>query len=704
MKKIYILCGIVSLFLIFFSTDCALAATDSSQAQSTRYNQWNYSQGITITENADKTLTDYPVSIYLNSSNFNFSKAKSDGSDIRFFSENKSLSYWIEKWDLENEEAVIWVKIPDLPAKKDSGILLKYGNSGAKDTSNGKKTFNFFDDFERNTLSDLDWSSKGTGGGTVDVEDGICKVLAPAAHAYDSSTVYSKKTFGINSMFVVQRKKVTTGTDNKGPQLRQGFIDRIENRKSEIKHETEFANESRVGWETLYKNQRYNEHDLTDTLIPEGNWYVSGVAWYNENNTRKIAWFKNGVRDSKMDYVSNDDITSSPMHIYLYAASSPDSSKNTGYMAVDYVLVRKFVGIEPTVKVDPVSVGPNASIENVSANTSAGTSENISGSAVTSGPNLNNETSTPKPISQAQKDQSENRTGTSDTVFPVYNVNTSGIKLSSPDGLDSAVLTKELNSSRVNTIFLNVDNEDIWQYERFVKTAHDKGITVHAVILENLNCSEKGALNTCQDSLNAVLDYNGKSLAPFDGIDIYIKPSTQDDSENSFVDYKVLCETARQKTGENVSISVSIPPHYPASEIDKIAPSVDFFIVRAYCGDVEGLNSVPDIVDAIAPQMGEIRGVGSRGLIEVSVDEGFEDKITIQKLFADLINYYSDDSAFLGLSISNYDTYTCLPIKADAEKKESLIPKLMPKIPGFQALSILIAVLGAIALLKVKKE
>jgi hypothetical protein len=704
MKKRFILCGIVSLFLLFFSIDCALAATDSSQAQSSKHNQWNYSQGITITENADKTLTNYPVFIYLNNSNFNFSKAKTDGSDIRFFFENKSLSYWIEKWDLENEEAVIWVKIPDLPAKKDSEILMKYGNSGAKNMSSGKKTFSFFDDFERSTLSDLDWNSKGTGGGTFDVEDGICKIIAPAAHAYDSSTIYSKKTFGINSMFVIKRKKVTTGTDNRGPQLRQGFIDRIESRKNEIKLETELANESRVGWETFYKDQRYNEHDLTDTLIPEGNWYVSGVAWFNENNTSKIAWFKNGVRDSKMDYASNDQITSSPMHIYLYAASNPDSSKNTGYMAVDYVLVRKFVGIEPTVKVDPVLIGPNASIENVSANASTSASEKISGSTVSSGLNPNNEASTPNPIQQVQMNQSENKTDPSDILFPEYNVNTSGIKLSSPYQLDSSVLTNVLSSSRVNTIFLNVDNQDIWQYERFVKTSHDKGISVHAVIMENLNCSEKGALNTCQNSLNVILDYNRKSLAPFDGIDIYIKPSTQESSENSFIDYKVLCETARQKAGENVSISVSIPPHYPASEIDKIAPSVDFFIVRAYCGDVEGLNSIPKIVDAIAPQMGEIRGVGSRGLIEVSVDEGFEDKASIQKLFADIVNYYSNDSAFLGFSISNYDTYSCLPTKADAEKKKFLIPKLIPKIPGFQAFSILIAVLGAIILLKVKKE
>ncbi len=89
----------------------------------------------------------------------------------------------------------------------------------------------------------------------------------------------------------------------------------------------------------------------------------------------------------------------------------------------------------------------------------------------------------------------------------------------------------------------------------------------------------------------------------------------------------------RQKTGKNISLSASIPPLYPASKIEKISPLVDFFVVRAYCGGIEGLNSAPSIIDAVALQMGEIRGTGSKGLIEVSADKGFEDKVSIQRTF-----------------------------------------------------------------------
>ncbi len=183
MKKRFIVCGIVSVFLIFFFTGSALATNDNVLVLSSKNNQWNYSQEIIVNESAGKILTNYPVPVGLNSSNFNFSKAKNDGSDIRFFSENETLNYWIETWNLKNQEATIWVKVPLLPANGTSEILMKYGNSKAMAASNGEKNFDFFDNFDGNTLSNLDWNAKGTGGGTVKVENGICKVLAPTVHA-----------------------------------------------------------------------------------------------------------------------------------------------------------------------------------------------------------------------------------------------------------------------------------------------------------------------------------------------------------------------------------------------------------------------------------------------------------------------------------------------------------------------------------------
>lgn len=722
MAKRSTVCGITSLFLIFLLTGCALGAINNTWNLSTSENSWNFSQEIVVTENAGKTLQGYPVPVSLNSSNFNFSEAKNDGSDIRFLSGDRTLNYWIETWDPENKEALIWVRLPSLPANKTGKILMRYGNPDAEAMSNGEKTFDFFDNFEGNNLNELKWNTESAGGGLVEVKDGICNVAAPKVHAYDSSMIYSKKSFEINSMFVVKRMKVTTGTDTRGPVLRQGFIDQIDSRKNEIKHETELANESRVNLGTTYRKQKNTLHDVTDVNVPEGEWYVSGIAWYEENSTRKVSWFKNGVRDSKMDFASNDYITNFPMRVYLYAASYQDASKNTGYMAVDYVFVRKFVEAEPTVKVisvhgeDEVSsestfeensvnlpknnYGDN--FENNSGNNSENAFENSSQSGTLSEPQaaqgseLNSETSAPERVAQAQENLSQNEIGSPDPLFPEYDVHISGIRLSSPYRFDFPALVEELNSSGIDTIFLSVDSKDVWQYERFVKMAHEEGISVHAVLLENINCTENGADDTCQGLLDTILGYNEKSLAPFDGIDIYVNSSAGEGYKESSIDYRTLFETANKEAEENVSISASLPLNYNASRIEETAPFVDFFIIRAYPSEIEGLNSVPGIVDTVALEMGEIRGAGSRGIIEVSVEEGFKDKFSIQELFAGLSDYYSSDPAFLGVSVFNYDTYTALP---RTEPDEKSFP-----IPGFKALPVLLAGLGAFALLKIKRD
>jgi hypothetical protein len=230
MKKRLLTYGIVSTFFLVLITGFALASTTDA-----------CSQEITITENSGENLTGYQVPIYLDSSNFNFSQANEDGSDLRFSSGGRSLNYWIETWDPEAEKALIWVRIPFLLANSNITLLMKCGDSEVTAVSSGEETFDFFDGFEDDKLQSLLWRSESAGGGLVEVEDGICKVSAPKVHAYDSSMIYSKASFDINSMFVVKRMKVTTGKDERGPLLRQGFIDQISSKKNEIQHETELG-------------------------------------------------------------------------------------------------------------------------------------------------------------------------------------------------------------------------------------------------------------------------------------------------------------------------------------------------------------------------------------------------------------------------------------------------------------------------------
>ena len=110
------------------------------------FRNFNYIRPIHI-KGSTEDLRDYQVRIVLNKNNFPLEKCKSDGSDIRFRDETgKALSYWIESW--ASNEAVVWCKIPYIPASRTKDIWIVFGNPNAKSASNGKATFDFFNDFE----------------------------------------------------------------------------------------------------------------------------------------------------------------------------------------------------------------------------------------------------------------------------------------------------------------------------------------------------------------------------------------------------------------------------------------------------------------------------------------------------------------------------------------------------------------------------
>ncbi len=94
---------------------------------------WRYRRPITIINSLEYTLSGYQVRIVLTSDVFNFSRAKSDGSDIRFTLNDSStlLPYWIEEWNPEEGRAVIWVKVPEIPANGNITIYMYYGNPDA---------------------------------------------------------------------------------------------------------------------------------------------------------------------------------------------------------------------------------------------------------------------------------------------------------------------------------------------------------------------------------------------------------------------------------------------------------------------------------------------------------------------------------------------------------------------------------------------
>jgi hypothetical protein len=108
-------------------------------------NSWDYRMRLTF-DNSGQTedLTDFPVLINLSSSNFDYSKAKSDGTDLRFIDEDGSteLKYHIEDWD-SSGFSYIWVNVTTVDGSSSADYIhMYYGNSAASDVRDVEGTYN----------------------------------------------------------------------------------------------------------------------------------------------------------------------------------------------------------------------------------------------------------------------------------------------------------------------------------------------------------------------------------------------------------------------------------------------------------------------------------------------------------------------------------------------------------------------------------
>jgi len=94
---------------------------------------WKYKREIQLINTTSLNLENYIVRITLDSSNFDFSKPKPDGSDIRFTDSDGTtlLGYYIEDYDYNSQEATIWIKVPLISANQTKSIYMYYGNMNA---------------------------------------------------------------------------------------------------------------------------------------------------------------------------------------------------------------------------------------------------------------------------------------------------------------------------------------------------------------------------------------------------------------------------------------------------------------------------------------------------------------------------------------------------------------------------------------------
>ncbi len=84
---------------------------------------------------------NFPVLVRLNSQNFDFAQAQLNGQDLRFADENGELSYEIEDWSSDGEQATVWVSVPVVKGNALTSLYMYWGNPNAESATNKKEVY-----------------------------------------------------------------------------------------------------------------------------------------------------------------------------------------------------------------------------------------------------------------------------------------------------------------------------------------------------------------------------------------------------------------------------------------------------------------------------------------------------------------------------------------------------------------------------------
>ncbi len=155
---------------------------------------WRYRRTVTIDgPEASESLSEFQVEIRLTDVNFNFAKAKTDGADLRFTSDDglTLLSHWIEAYDALGERATVLVKLQDLSPGTSETVFLYYGNPSAVSTSDWAATFH--GDLPGPKIRPVDADGEyNAGPGLVQFEDGTLAATyrKGSAHISDDGRLF----------------------------------------------------------------------------------------------------------------------------------------------------------------------------------------------------------------------------------------------------------------------------------------------------------------------------------------------------------------------------------------------------------------------------------------------------------------------------------------------------------------------------------
>jgi len=156
---------------------------------------------VTITEQSGNDLVDYPIKVEITDPGF-FEECPDQKYIECYFQDGSWIPHFTELFDPANNKAVIWVKVPQIPANGTVKVFIKVNPSRTEDLSNGEAVFEFFDDFEGTELDTSKWSINGNPSFTF--LDGIMYMVCDS----HDDLIYSNAVFDASQRVLIIEAKM----------------------------------------------------------------------------------------------------------------------------------------------------------------------------------------------------------------------------------------------------------------------------------------------------------------------------------------------------------------------------------------------------------------------------------------------------------------------------------------------------------------
>ena len=259
----------------------------------------------------DSTLTDFPVLVKLTSSNFDFSKANSDGYDIRFTSADGTtlLKYERERHDSTNKLAEYWVKIPSISSTANTIFYLYYR---VEDTDDGADPTNVWDSKFKGVWHMKDLTTSTIEDSTSNNNDGTKKAANEPIEA-DGKIARAQSFDGNNDYISVPENNVLDPTIitieawvkiSSAPTNNGNIVEKGENKGYRFR----INNDQTVSW---FDRGGAVNHLKTTTKVSLNSWTY--IVVMGDSSGLKI--YLNGVLDKSGGSAYGGPNTSSPLCI-----------------------------------------------------------------------------------------------------------------------------------------------------------------------------------------------------------------------------------------------------------------------------------------------------------------------------------------------------------------------------------------------------